>query len=59
MNGKKAVTLTKNADSGSYGCSGYGIGFDTYSIFSSSNGECHKYVIFGKDNISSRHIDNR
>ena len=33
-----AVTLTKNADTEKYGCSGYGIGFDRKSGFSFPSG---------------------
>ena len=56
MNRKKAVKLTKNADSDRYGCSGYGIEFDACSVFSLSNDEwdkCFFFFVFGIDNSSS------
>lgn len=43
-----------------YWCNGYGIGFDSRSDFSLSNGEFGKNVImFGVDNSYSAHVDNR
>ena len=55
-----AVMLTKNADPDKYGCVGYGIGFEAHSQFLSSDGELGKNdVIFGVDNSSSMHADNR
>ena len=54
------VKLTKNADPDKYGYIGYGIGFEVHSQFLSSNGELGKSdVIFGVDNSSSMHADNR
>ena len=55
-----AVKLTKNGDPDKYGYIGYGIGFDAHSQFLSSNGEWGKNVIiFGVDDSSSVHVDNR
>ena len=54
-----AVTLTKNADIGKYGYSGYGIGFDRRSSFSFPGGGFGQNVlIFGADMSFSAHIDN-
>ena len=54
------VTLTKNADIGKYGYSGYGIGFDRRSSFSFPGGRFgQNIIIFGVDMSSSVHIDNR
>ena len=65
-----AVKLTKNADpdnlileinsgfGNSY--SGYGIGFDSHSLFSVPNFDCSKNaVIFGVGNGSLVYIDNK
>ena len=46
--------LTKNADPNSYG-----IGFDEPSQFLLPIGEWGKNAVFGIDNSSSRHTDNR
>ena len=52
--------LTKNADPDKYRYNGYGIGFDARSQFLLSNSEWGKNdVIFGVDNSSSVHGDNR
>ena len=54
------MQLTKNADIEKYGYSGYGIGFDrrgTFSLLGGGFGE--NVVIFGVDNSSSIHIDNK
>ena len=54
------VKLTKNADIGKYGYSGYGIGFDRKSGFSFLCGEFGQNVIFfGVDMTSSVHVDNK
>ena len=43
-----------------YKCSGYGIGFDSRSEFSLTDGRVGKNVIiFGADISSSVHIDNK
>ena len=52
-----AVKLTKNPDPDKYSYSGYGIGFDSRSLFSVPNFDCGKnVVIFGVDNSSSVHM---
>ena len=54
------VTLTKNADIGKYGYSGYGIGFDRNSSFSFPGSRFGQNVlIFGADMSFSAHIDNK
>lgn len=54
-----AVKLTKEADPDKYWYSGYSIRFGTRSNFS-INGEWGKnIIIFGVDNSSSMHTDNR
>ena len=53
-----AVTLTKNADIGKYGYSGFGIRFDRRSSFSFPDGGFGQNVlIFGVDMSSSAHIE--
>ena len=53
-----SVELTKNADSDNYKYSGYGIGFDSCSEFSFTDGIMGKNVIIlGADMNSSMHID--
>ena len=55
-----AVTLTKNADIGKYGYSGYGIGFDRRGNFSFPRaGFGQNVLIFGVDMSFSAHIDNK
>ena len=52
--------MTKNADIGKYGYSGYGIGIDRRSSFSflgERSGQ--NVIIFGADMSSSAHIDNK
>ena len=52
--------LTKNADIGKYGYSGYGIGFDGKGCFWHPSGTDGKNVIIlGTDMSSSTKIDNR
>ena len=54
-----AVKLTKNANPNKYSYSGYGIGFDSRSLFSIANFDWDKSVIiFGVDVSSSVH-DNK
>ena len=54
------VKLTKNADPGKHIYSGYGIGFNSRSKFSSPEGGVGKNVIiFADDMGSSVHIDNK
>ena len=53
------VNITKNADPGKYKYSGYGIGFDSCSLFSCKS-DCGKNVIiFGADMTSSVHANNK
>ena len=55
-----SVKLTKNADPNKYQYSGYGIGFDSRSIFSVSDFDWGKNVIiFGVDMSSSIHGNNK
>ena len=51
--------MTKNSHPNKYGYNGYGIGFGSRSQFSLPNGEWCKNVIFGVDNSSSVHANNR
>ena len=54
------VKITKNADPDKYSYSGYGIGFDSHSIFSIPNFHWGKNVIiFGVGMSSSVHTDNK
>ena len=54
-----AVKLTKNADPNKCSYSGYGIGFDSRSLFLKFNSDFGKNVnIFGVGNSSSKHTDN-
>ena len=54
------VKLTKSADPGKYGYTGYGIGFKARSRFSLPDGSLGKNVIiFGADVSSSVHDDNK
>ena len=53
------VKVTKNAEPSKYGYIGYGIGYDACSQSLLLIGEYGKNVIFGVDNSSSRHNDNR
>ena len=54
-----SAKLTKNADTGKYGYSGYGIGFDRETSFSFGNETGKNVIIFGVDMSSSSKIDNR
>ena len=52
--------MTKNADIGKYGYSGYGIEFDRKTAFSFPGGVgFSQNIIFGVDMSSSAHIDNK
>lgn len=51
------MKLTQNADT--YRCSCYGTGFDACLQFSLSIDAWGKNVIFGRNNSSSWHTDNR
>ena len=55
-----SVKLIKNADPDKYKYSGYGIGFDSRSQFSFTDGSMGKNVIiFGVDMSASVHFDNK
>ena len=55
-----AVKLAETDNPEKYGHSGYGEGADVRSQFSWSNGSLFKnVVIFGVDNSSSAHVDNK
>ena len=54
----EAVKLTKNADPGKCSYAGYGIEFDSRSLFWFPGFDWGKNVIFGVDNSFSMHIDN-
>ena len=55
-----SVKLTKNADLDKHKYTGYGIGFDSRSEFSFSDGSFAKsFIIFGAYMSSSVHIDNK
>ena len=54
------LELPNNADPDKYGYNGYDNEFDVCSQSSLSKGECGKnVVIFGVDNSSSTHVDDR
>ena len=54
------MKLTINHDLEKYGYSGYSIGFDARSHFSSPDGSwSEKIIIFGVDNGSYVHIDSK
>ena len=54
------VRLTKNANIDKYGYSGNGIGFDRRGSFSFPGGGFgQNVIIFGADNSSSVHVDNK
>ena len=56
----QAVKLTKNANTNKYSYSGYGIGFDSRSVFSVPKFDWGKNVIiFGVDMSSSVHANNK
>ena len=56
----RTVTLTKNADIGRYGYSGYGVGFDRHGNFSfPGTGLGRNVIIFGVDMSSSTKIVNK
>ena len=56
----RAVTLTKNADIGRYGYSGYGVGFDRHGNFSfPGTGLGRNVIIFGVDMSSTTKIVNK
>ena len=56
----RSVKITKNADTEKYSYTGYGIGFDSRSLFSIPNFDWVKNVVtFGVDMSSSWHVDNK
>ena len=55
----EAVKLTKNADTVIYSYSGYGIVFDHFSLFLLQNDLGKNIAVFGVDNSSFAHIDNK
>ena len=54
-----ATKLVKNSDKETYVYSGYGITFDSRGSWSFDNDFARNAVIFGVDNCSSSHSDNR
>ena len=54
-----SVKLIKNADIDKYGYSGYAIGFDKRTPFSTGNEIGKNVIVFGVDMSSSAKIDNR
>ena len=54
-----ATNIVKNSDKGKYIYSGYGITFGSAGSWSFDNGFARNVVIFGVDNSSSSHSDNR
>ena len=56
----RGVKLAKNADADKYIYTGFGIGFNSRSVFSLPHGSMGKNVIiFGVDMSSSVHINNK
>ena len=55
----EAVKLTRNADSDKYFHSEYDVRFDWQSLFLILNFGFRENIIFGIDNNSTRHTDNR
>ena len=56
----RVVKITKNVNLDKYSHSGYGIGFDSRSLFSIPNSDCGKKVIyFWVVMSSSMYIDNK
>ena len=54
-----ATNILKNSDKGKYGYNGYGIAVEGKSSWSFGNDLARNVVIFGVDNSSSSHTDNR
>ena len=54
-----ATTVVKNSDKEKHICSRYGITFDTAGSWSFDNEFARNVIIFGADNSSSSHSDNR
>ena len=51
--------ILKNTDTEKYACSGYGTTFDSAGLWSFYNEFRKNVIIFGVDNDSSSHSDNR
>ena len=54
-----ATSIVKNSDKEKYVYSGYGITFDIADSWSFDNDTAENVIIFGADNSSSSHADNR
>ena len=55
----EANKLTKNNDPERHSHSEYGIGFDLCLLFSYPKFDCGKNIMFGVENNSSVHTDNK
>ena len=55
----ETVKLTTNAEQNKYSYSGYSVGFASHSRSLISNSRGKNVIIFGKDNRSSVHTDNK
>ena len=53
------VKLPRNADKSKFTYNGQGIGFDVKVIWSFGNGFARSNIIFGVNNTSSSHTDNK
>ena len=53
------IEITKSVDTNKYSYSGYGIGFDSRSLFSISNDWGKNVIIFGADMSLSVHANNK
>ena len=54
-----ATSIVKNSDKENYVCCGYGITFNSRDCWSFDNDNARNVIIFGVDNSSSSHGDNR
>ena len=54
-----ATNVVKNSDKEKYVCSGYGITFDSAAFWSFDNDTARNVIIFGVNNSSSSHSENR
>ena len=54
-----ATSIVKNSDKENYVCCGYGITFNSRDCWSFDNDNARNVIIFGVDNSSSSHVDNR
>ena len=55
----EVTSIAKDSDKGKYVYSGYGVTFDSAGPWSIDNGFSRNIIIFGVDNSSSSHSDNR